>query len=481
MIRRTVICLGLLLLTSLPLSAQEAMPSALFVNDVPIAASALIGSTGSDVAVLVSPILRATGATIKATGNYVDALWSDNTGLLLELGRDTCTYGGQSVPLATPCGSLEGDLVMPLGELCAIIGARVEAAADGSLRVYRDVVVDSAEAYGPSQATGQRFPEAGRGGLTSKVDNANAPYERPEVSVGTVGTSRYTIETPRSPEAIASAYQRPSSGASMGVMGKQLAVDQFGIPLGMSVGMGGYSSGAPMTGYTAGKAIGGLGTPNYGNTMGGTNTSAITPGMFSPANAGAGMPSGLGSVSNPLASSESQTPEGVRYIVAPTPPADLALRTDGAAGDKAPGPAKISISSFDVQRLMSFHLTAYELKVRVKNEGGMVCAHPLMLQLMAKSKRYDSYELLESYVIDPLRPGDEVEVVKKVDGHQFTCLVDLTIDFKVSVLESKPVIGDKSAKINRERQEQLRRNPSLESEGERSYQETCSKTKTMRF
>ena len=506
MFRNAAFFLGMVILSCAPLAAQQGVPSALTVNGTHMPPSVMIGATDSDVAVQVSPILRATGAKVKSNGSYVEALWDDNTSLVLEVGRDTCTYAGQTMKLNTPCGMLDNDLVMPLRDLCGIIGARLEPAPGGSWMMFRSVVVDDgAPAYGPAAATGQRFPEAGRGGLTSKVDHIQTPYDRPEVSVATIGTTNYTLETPRMPENIAPLYKKSGVVNAANPNGG-LGVDQFGIPVGMSAGMGGYQGGmgsntypgtAPAiaspaelgTGrYGLNSGMGNLAVPVMGNNLGGYNRSSIAPGMFSAPGAG-GTP-GMGNTALPPnllgpngGMNAGTAAEGVRYYDAPAASENAMLPGDvSKKGESANlSPAKIVISGLDIQRLMSFHLTSYEIHARIKNEGGTTADYPIMLQLMAKSKRYDHYDLLESYVIDPLKPGTEVEVVKKVDGHQFPCLVDIRVEFKVSVLESKPAASNKSARLRKEQLAENARNPGSERDEERHYKETCSKTRTMHY
>lgn len=59
-----------------------------------------------------------------------------------------------------------------------------------------------------------------------------------------------------------------------------------------------------------------------------------------------------------------------------------------------------------------------------------------MVKFMVKShKKNAQWDVVESYLINPLEPGQQVNISKRVDGHQYACLLDLSIDFKVSVVE----------------------------------------------
>ncbi len=489
---RFIVCLlSLVFLLQIPCWAQQNNPTALTVNGQALSPSVVIGPTGGDWAVAVSPILQATGARIQASDGHVEALWSDNTSLVLQLGDSVCTYGGQTINLNTPCGSLGTDLVMPLGDLCTIIGARLEQDPMGGLAVYRDVVISN---YAPDQVQARSFPEAGMGGLSSRVTNVSVPYDRPEVSVATIGNHSYTLETPRLGGEIAPIYTSPAppSNAAVNVSGvsapelsrygggfnPRLQVDQFGMPVGMNGGMGasmnagtpmGSSMKAGMSGMNS--SMGNMAVPNATGTLNGGNTSAIAPGMY-------GTGGGLGGTLGAPNSSVSARDDGVRYYGSAADSSYASApqqKYDKDGKPIPPAPAKMTITEFEVNRLMSFHLTAYEIRVRVKNEGEVASTSPIMLKLLAKSKRYDNYELLESYLIDPLQPGAEVEVVKKVDGHQFTCLVDLTINFKVSVLEES-LPKEKSKPKNR-----VRGDDEIAEENQPVFRETCTKEKTTRY
>lgn len=484
---------------ALPVSAQQAVPNGVIVNGTSLPASTVIGSTGDDMAVAVTPVLRASGAQVRNNNGHLDALWGDNCNLQLQVGSNNYTYKGKTRILTTPCGALGDDLVMPLRQLCGIIEARVETLPDGNLAVYRDVVaateqspvpprvpIYNAANYGPDAATGQSFPEAGRGGLTSKVENVNTPYDRPQVSVANVGITSYTLETPRTTDAIQASSAAPGGSPGTYSSGGASAYNSGGYPGNSGYNNGGYSGGAPSNGggYGGGSPYGsGANMGNSGISAGGSSpmgrvavdqfglpvgmSGGMSAGSYTPSGASSGMQGGGSSNPGPMqlalpsfmgknhtmvipsifgasgamgstADSAQRRDEGIRYIDSPqnvnyqpTP------RRDQNGREIALLPAKIEISEFDVQRMMSFHITAYEVRAKVKNSGQLACNKPFVLKLLAKSSRYSNYELLESYLINPLAPGAEVEVVKKVDGHQFTCLVDTRVDFKVAVLEEQ--------------------------------------------
>ena len=513
MFRKTAFSLGLLVLCCAPLAAQQAMPTALTVNGTHMAPTVIIGATDSDVAVLVSPILKATGAKVKTSGSYVEALWNDNVNLVLEAGCSTCTYGGQVMNLKTPCGMLDGDLVMSLGELCTVIGARLEPLSGGSWAMYRAVLAsDNPVPAPPAQAlakqnTDNSFNISSGVKTPYDVSESGPPLNAPMNNGG------YAIDTSRLGDNNHPLYKKSGVMNAVSPAGRT-GVDQFGIPVGMSTGFGGYRgniqseafqkkisgdgyqggpplgalpkgiyAGSPQAGIQPGSYQGGMGSmpaPVMNNTVGEAGRGPI-PGMFGKSRIGTSLPPNLvGANGEALGSA----PEGVRYYEALTPADNALLYPENPEAMNTPalsGPAKISISSFDIQRLMSFRLTSYEIRARIKNEGGTVSEYPIMLRLLAKSKRSEHYDVLYSCVIDPLQPGMEAELIKRVGAYDSPCLVDIKVDFKLSVLEAQPAGPQKSARLSSEHRMESADTPGIERDEKLDYVETCAKTRTMHY
>ncbi|HBM97439.1 TPA: hypothetical protein DD394_08180, partial [bacterium UBP9_UBA11836] len=99
---------------SLSVSAQQPQAQInpdVFVNGQALERSAVIGSTGKDLAVKATPLLKATGASVEFDGNKLEASWSESM-LTITVGRSYCIYNGQSVKLEAPAGLYENDLVV---------------------------------------------------------------------------------------------------------------------------------------------------------------------------------------------------------------------------------------------------------------------------------------------------------------------------------------------------------------------------------
>ena len=89
---RSYLCAAALFaVLSLPASAQGV--ASLSVNGQAVSPQVVIGSTGNDTAVLVTPLLQASGAKVQSSGGYLEALWPDNASLRLQVGSNQCTYG----------------------------------------------------------------------------------------------------------------------------------------------------------------------------------------------------------------------------------------------------------------------------------------------------------------------------------------------------------------------------------------------------
>ena len=85
-----LLCLALLLgLLSSYVSAQQPQTQInpdVLVNGQALERSAVIGSTGKDLAVKATPLLRATGASVEFDGNKLEASWSESM-LTITVGR----------------------------------------------------------------------------------------------------------------------------------------------------------------------------------------------------------------------------------------------------------------------------------------------------------------------------------------------------------------------------------------------------------
>ncbi len=420
------------LLSSLA-SAQQPQTQAqinpdVFVNGQALERSAVIGSTGQDLAVKATPLLRATGASVEFDGNKLDASWSESI-LTLHVGRSHCIYNGQEIKLEAPAGLYENDLVVQLDDLCRIIKASVTKkgqqiavqtanfnssnvtnqnnqlataplpALNGRVsakNAYLANIQNGGNIFGmppleampntngnysssvslPDSMENPAFPEAGMGGLTTK-NAKSSPYERPLVSATNVGDRQITTETPRSVDDIASMANSPG----------------IRYPSGLS----------QMSSMSAGM-------------------SAADFNMSHPSN------------------NQQPQPATISYSAVPSGRTAYNYPTTANPKEKRPEPAKPEIIAFDVLRQMSFYATAYEIKATIRNTGELAVQKPFMVKFMVKShKRNSQWDVVESYLINPLEPGQQVDISKRVDGHQYACLLDLSIDFKVSVVEEVPI------------------------------------------
>ncbi|MCR5661930.1 MAG: hypothetical protein K6G50_07355 [bacterium] len=449
--RRLLLALLLFLLPA----AAGAQDTQIIVNGNPLPQADILGSTGSDVAVKATPYFRAAGAQVKVQGNRLEAQWT-GTILVIEAGNSKCLLNGTEIGLSLPPGMLEGDLVIPVCEVSKVLNARVEE-GQGGITIWNDTLIGNGNigvgasapasqnnwqgspaemgpgnggaftgngGFPPGFATltgtqmsssgaipgtgglpeataqsvmGMPFPQAGMGGLTSKPAENSSPYDRPVVSASSYGNQQFTVEVPRNIDEVAAysakyGQQDPYGYNQQGGMSPGIGVDQFGMPIGMS-----------------------------GNTNGNYGISSYASGNPNPTNYNAQ----ANASSSTISYSEHRDPN---------------RETGKAAGrsEKQPLPAKAEIVNFDARRIMTFHHTNYEVTAKVRNDGELAFSKPFVLQLLARSKRYEHYELLETYLIEPLQPGQEVEVTKRVDGHQFPSLIDLTVTFKAIVLEEAP-------------------------------------------
>lgn len=513
--RRLLLALLLFLLPA----AAGAQNTQIIVNGNPLPQGDILGSTGSDVAVMATPYFRAAGAQVRVQGNRLEAQWT-GTILVIEAGNGKCQLNGSEIGLSMPPGMLEGDLVIQVCEMSKVLNARIEE-GPGGITIWNDTLVNNGNigigagapptqntwqgsqavnepgnggaltgngGFPPGFATltgtemsssgaipgtgglpdataqsvmGMPFPQAGMGGLTSKPAENSSPYDRPVVSASSYGNQQFTMETPRSIDEVtaygakygiqdANAYNQP------GAMQPGIGVDQFGMPLGMS-----------------------------GNTTGNYGISSMAS----------------GNPNNP--SNYSASAQNSSSTISYSDHRDPNRETGKAASrnEKQPLPAKAEIVNFDARRIMTFHHTNYEVTAKVRNEGELTFSKPFVLQLLARSKRFEHYELLETYLIEPLKPGQEVEVTKRVDGHQFPSLIDLTVTFKAIVLEEAPpkvsnaskkaapkhtygsgkTYGSDNSSENSDYETYGSNNSGKNAPAAPQIRETCSKTKTLHF
>ena len=243
-------------------------------------------------------------------------------------------------------------------------------------------------------------------------------------------------------------------------------------------GMAGMPNMSGMAGMTGKSGLNSMQATNFGGMGSAINTPP--PGAFNPGGMAGimGMNGGV-NASNPL-ENPGQKEEGVRLI--PAPVTQETMSPSGTDADNnLPDPPKFEVTDLSVRRLMGFQLTSYEICVRVKNVGGSAPDRPLQVVISAKGSRDKKYDTLETYYVDPLKPGDEVEIVKKASGRQYACLTAVRLDFKATVLESKVIGPPKSARLTKELRLNWAKNPALAQQAERSYQEVCDKVHTMGF
>ncbi|MGM9999467.1 MAG: hypothetical protein ACI38Q_08810 [Candidatus Bruticola sp.] len=421
-----LLCLVLLfMLSSTAFSQQAQINPDVLVNGTPLARSAVIGSTGQDIAVKASPLLKATGASVEFDGQKLEASWSASM-LTIIVGQPYCIYNGQQISMS-PSGLYENDLVVQLNEICSIIKAQTTNSGQQILvktdtgngsgttaissvplpslnsrvsakSAYLSSIQSGGNVFGmppleslpntgsssptlsaPDAMDNKAFPEAGLGGLSSK-NAKSSPYERPVVSVTNVGSRQITTEQPRTIDEL-SAMQSNTG---------------LRYPSGLSQ-MYGMASG--VNGATS---------------------------------AGVGNP-GLQQQPQPAVISYSQAAPSASDNL---PTENTSNRSTTNSTKVKPKPATPEIVEFDVLRQMSFFATAYEIKAVIRNTGELAVQKPFMVKFMVKSsKRGSHWEVVEDYLINPLAPGQQVEISKRVDGHQYACLLELSIDFKASVVE----------------------------------------------
>ena len=120
-------------------------------------------------------------------------------------------------------------------------------------------------------------------------------------------------------------------------------------------------------------------------------------------------------------------------------PAEAALAPQPMAspspGYRAP---RAVVSDLHARRIMTFHLSNYEVKAKIYNEGTVPLTKPFQVQLLARGERNNQFELLEAFLVRALDAGEEIEIKKLADGHQFQSLQGMSVTFKVVVIEDAP-------------------------------------------
>ena len=237
----------------------------------------------------------------------------------------------------------------------------------------------------------------------------------------------------------------PETAAAPGTVDGATAAPGMANPNLTTPGLSGYGTAAPgmmAPGMTA-PGMGGPGSPLatmpvprldiYGmpNTMAGAYP---TPG------AGATAP-------------QQTTPISVRYLTQPPPaqPADSPwayARSEEANPTQGAAP---ELTSLDVQRQMNFMGVSYKIVTQVRNDGTQAIPSPLVVKVMVRNLRQDrGWYLLDSCIINTLEPGQCVEISKQADNKVFPILANLSLGFKVLLLEETQEGSKERAHLERE-------------------------------
>lgn len=92
------------------------------------------------------------------------------------------------------------------------------------------------------------------------------------------------------------------------------------------------------------------------------------------------------------------------------------------------------VSYLQASKVLTFHLYEYKVVARVKNAGPQPLTRPFLVQFLARGSTDSSFEVLESFLVKGLAPGEEVELTKEASGHNFLSLQGLRVLFKVQLL-----------------------------------------------
>ncbi len=119
-------------------------------------------------------------------------------------------------------------------------------------------------------------------------------------------------------------------------------------------------------------------------------------------------------------------------------PAGAAAPQPSASPSPGYRPPRAVVSDLQARHIMTFHLTCYEVVAKVRNEGTAPLTRPFQVQLLARGERNSGFELLEAFLVRALDAGEEVELKKTADGHQFQSLQGMSVTFKAVVIEEAP-------------------------------------------
>lgn len=99
--------------------------------------------------------------------------------------------------------------------------------------------------------------------------------------------------------------------------------------------------------------------------------------------------------------------------------------------EQRPDPA---VSVLRAERVMTFHFSDYKVTAKVKNEGPRAMTQPFCVQILVKGPRDDTYEVMESYLVQSLGAGEEVELQKVATGRSHRSLIEMSVDFRAQIL-----------------------------------------------
>ncbi|MBQ7528802.1 hypothetical protein IJT10_02715 [bacterium] len=399
----------MLLLFALPAIAQNSQQiqqskPEIVINGNPLPPTAILGYTGSDWAVKATPFLSFSGAVVSVMNNRMEATWIDST-LVIVSEENTCQYNEQVIPLQLPCGMYQGDMIVQLSEICRIINATVEV-QDGKIIVWNktssNTPVDVAQG-GPAGVTNAKagylnsFASGNIPGLNSRNSRtSNTGYSEPDRSANQ-SFDQANLNNPNQ-NANMSPYERPIVSLT-NIGGKNYTLES-------PRSAADIAASNPANAFNSAEKQGVMGAITNGQSV-----IKYSPTVTDPAQARVSDNRGV-AISNP-------------------PDINQQFRL--------PKPAKIVATSLFVEKDLSNLMTAYEITTKIRNDGEVACEKPFMVKIMAMGNRHPgSWEMLENYLIDPLQPGQEVEITKKADGNQFPTLQSMRIIFKVSVLEEVP-------------------------------------------
>jgi len=198
------------------------------------------------------------------------------------------------------------------------------------------------------------------------------------------------------------------SSAAPGAAGQESGQGRAGLPPGLSM--------------IPSEMTGGLPPPQ------GLNPSSITEGRPFPDPTTGGLSEKQGLYESPYQRPEIGTEIPVEAV------------TPEPSPSPSPGyrPPRAVVSDLQARHIMTFHLTSYELRAKIRNEGTVALTRPFQVQLLARGARNSNFELLEAYLVRALEAGEEIELKKNADGHQFQSLQGTSVTFKAVVIEEAP-------------------------------------------